>query len=205
MKFYVPFDMQVYNNFVKANQTQNLQYTYNLTKDSIVIDAGGYRGEFTDIIHNKYNCSVHIFEPIKSMFDALESKFSSNPKIIINQLGLSNSTKKDIIYLDNDGSSLYGSGNSETIQCIDISKYLRSNKIQSVDLLKLNIEGSEYDVIERLIDQKMLSTIKNLQVQFHRFIPDCDTRRMAIHKQLSKTHTLAWNYDWIWESWSIIE
>ncbi len=33
MKFYVPFDMQVYNNFVNANQTQNLQYTYNLTKD----------------------------------------------------------------------------------------------------------------------------------------------------------------------------
>lgn len=205
MKFYVPFDEQVYNNFVKDNQTQNLQYTYNLTKDSIVIDAGAYQGEFTNIIHNKYDCSIHIFEPIKSMYNLLESKFSSNPKIIINQLGLSNSTKEDIIYLNNDGSSLYGNGSSETINCIDIVEYLRSNKIRSVDLLKLNIEGSEYDVIERLIDQKMLSTIKNLQVQFHRFVPDCDIRRMSIHEQLSKTHTLLWNYDWIWESWSIIE
>jgi hypothetical protein len=128
MKFYVPFDIQVYNNFVNDNQTQNLQYTYNLTKNSIVIDAGGYRGEFTDIIHNKYDCFVHIFEPIKSMFDALQTKFSSNPKIIINQLGLSNSTEEDIIYLDDDGSSLYGTGSSETINCIDISKYLRSKQ-----------------------------------------------------------------------------
>ena len=60
-------------------------------------------------------------------------------------------------------------------------------------------------LIERLIEQKMLSSIKNLQVQFHRFIPDCDIRRSKIHKELSKTHTLSWNYDWIWESWTIIE
>jgi FkbM family methyltransferase len=205
MKFYVPFDVNVYNNFVHDNNTRGLQTLYNLNSESLVIDAGGYNGEFTETIHAKYNCSVHIFEPIKSMFDALESKFSSNPKIIVNQLGLSNSTRDDIIYLDNDGSSLYGTGDSETIQCIDVSKYLQLNKIQLVDLFKLNIEGAEYDVIERLIDQKQLTTIKNLQVQFHRFIPDCDIRRANIHKQLSKTHTLTWNYDWIWESWAIIE
>lgn len=205
MKFYVPFDDSVYNNFVRDNSIQSLQTSYNLTSESLVIDGGGYQGEFTEKIHTKYNCSVHVFEPIKTMFDALESKFSSNPKIIVNQLGLSNSTREDIIYLDNDGSSLYGEGNFEKIQCIDISKYLRSNKIQSIDLLKLNIEGAEFDVIERLIDQQMISHIKNLQVQFHRFIPDCDIRRSAIHEQLSKTHTLSWNYDWIWESWSIIE
>ena len=94
MKFYVPFDIQVYNNFVNDNRKQNLQYTYKLTKESIVIDAGGYKGEFANIIHNKYDCSVHVFEPVQSMYDLLYSKFISNPKIFINQLGLSNSTKE---------------------------------------------------------------------------------------------------------------
>jgi len=205
MKFYVPFDIHVYNNFIHDNSKYDLQFNYNLTNESIVIDAGGYEGEFTSNIYSKFNCTVHVFEPVRSMYELLKMKFDSNPKIFINQLGLSNSDHETTIYLNQDGSSIYGNGPSEIISCIDIVAYLHDHDISTIDLIKLNIEGDEYDVIERLIEKKLISYVKNLQVQFHRFIPDCNIRRDKIHKHLSKTHTLQWNYDWIWESWSLNE
>lgn len=40
------------------------RYQYNLTPDSLVIDLGGFRGEFAATIHQRYNCRVEIYEPV---------------------------------------------------------------------------------------------------------------------------------------------
>lgn len=72
MKFYVPFDIHVYNNFIHDNSKYDLQFNYNLTNESIVIDAGGYEGEFTNNIYSKFNCTVHVFEPVRSMYESLK-------------------------------------------------------------------------------------------------------------------------------------
>ena len=43
---------------------------------------------------------------------------------------------------------------------------------EPIDLLNINIEGSEFAVLERLIETGKLDLIKEIQVQFHDFAPD---------------------------------
>ena len=39
-----------------------------------------------------------------------------------------------------------------------------------IDLLKINIEGGEYEVLENLIENDLIKNIDNIQIQFHDFV-----------------------------------
>jgi hypothetical protein len=54
---------------------------YNLNQNSIVIDLGGYKGQFASDIHSKYLCKVLVFDPIKSYFELIQGRFKKNSYI----------------------------------------------------------------------------------------------------------------------------
>ena len=75
-----------------------------------------------------------------------------------------------------------------------------------VDLIKINIEGGEYEVLESLIADNKLSMFKNLQIQFHDFIIENAKERMSkIQQELAKTHVLTYQYEFVWENWKLKE
>ena len=47
---------------------------YDLSKDSLVFDIGGFKGEWSHTISKKYNCDIYIFEPVKTFFDQIKNK-----------------------------------------------------------------------------------------------------------------------------------
>ena len=72
------------------------------------------------------------------------------------------------------------------------------------DLIKINIVGEEYEVLEILLKNNMISIFKNIQVQFHDFIVDNAKERMiAIQKKLALTHVLTFQYEFVWENWKL--
>ena len=71
----------------------------------------------------------------------------------------------------------------------------------SIDLMKINIEGAEYDLLEHLIENKFVENIKDIQVQFHDFVPNAEARMKNIQAGLSKTHYLTYQYPFVWENW----
>ena len=78
---------------------------------------------------------------------------------------------------------------------------MRQNKIERIDLMKMNIEGGEYDLLDHLIETGFIRNIENIQVQFHDFVPEAKQRMMKIQKELSKTHRLTYQYIFVWENW----
>ena len=71
-------------------------------------------------------------------------------------------------------------------------------------MIKINIEGGEYEVLEALLESGMISIFKNLQIQFHDFIIDNASERMEnIQVQLAKTHKITYQYKFVWENWVI--
>ena len=42
----------------------SLRLQYDLKPESLVFDVGGYRGEWAREIASRYNCHIHIFEPV---------------------------------------------------------------------------------------------------------------------------------------------
>ena len=70
-----------------------------------------------------------------------------------------------------------------------------------VDLMKINIEGGEYDGLDKLVGTGLIKGIKSIQVQFHDFVPDAEKRVKDIHDKLQVTHIPTYQYEFVWENW----
>lgn len=184
---------------------ETLRLNYPLSEKSIVFDVGGYKGEFATSIMNKYNCIVHTFEPIPEFYSIIENKFSNNNKLISHRFGLSNRTHaQQIAVLDNSSSVFASSGDKIQIQLKNVIEFMQENEIAKVDLIKINIEGGEYDLLECLIQNNLINSFVNIQVQFHDFVIENARNRMSnIQSVLSKTHELTYQYDFVWENWKL--
>lgn len=187
----------------KVNGDQTLRLEYELNEHSCVFDLGGYKGEFASAIMNKYNCTVFIFEPIPFLYDIILNKFSNNKKLHPYCFGLYDKTIKQKISLSDNGSSLFITNTKMVeIQLKSMVEFLKENKFQNIDLIKINIEGAEYDLMDSLINNHCIPYFKNIQIQFHDFlIPDAKIRMRNIQEQLQKTHELTYQYEFVWENW----
>jgi len=57
---------------------------------------------------------------------------------------------------------------SESVECIDFSRYIAANfSTQDEIILKLDIEGAEYQVLSKMIADNTISFINELYIEFH--------------------------------------
>jgi FkbM family methyltransferase len=187
----------------KGDETLRLDYPLN--ENSVVFDVGGYKGEFASQIFDKYNCTIYVFEPIPEFFDIIKGKFSHNRKVKPFCFGLSDKTMSTEISLLDNSSSLYvQQENAITIQLQRAVDFINEQSISDIDLIKINIEGAEYNLLEDLIAADYISRFKNIQVQFHDFVVEHAKERMNnIQTQLAKTHELTYQYEFVWENWKL--
>jgi len=73
-------------------------------------------------------------------------------------------------YLEKRGRKL----NSYTVDVDVLSSYIND----TIDFLKIDIEGPEFDVLEELVSQKKLHLIAEIQLEYH-YIPDAYTRPLS--------------------------
>tara|TARA_Y100000034_G_scaffold105927_1_gene134178 strand:+ start:536439 stop:537095 length:657 start_codon:yes stop_codon:yes gene_type:complete len=187
----------------EVNGDETLRLDYPLNENAVVLDLGGFKGEFAEKIFDKYQSNIHVFEPVKSFFNIIESKFNDNPKVSVYHYGLSDADKEVSISSTGDASSVFiASKDSEKVQLKSILDFITEHNLVEVDLIKINIEGGEYEVLEALLANDRVKMFKNLQIQFHDFIIENARERMEnIQQQLSKTHELTYQYDFVWENW----
>jgi len=190
----------------RGDETHRLNYSLN--EQSVVVDLGGYQGDFAAAIYERYKTTVHVFEPMPSFFEHCVRRFHDNVKIISHCYGLSASAGNFPITNSANGSSFINKIDQEEtliaeIRAADLT--FNALGLDKIDLLKINIEGGEYDVLPCLIDSGWINNIRNIQVQFHNFVPDAENKRNEIIKKLSKTHRQTWCYEFIWENWELID
>lgn len=185
---------------------ETIRLDYDLDSNSLVIDLGGYKGQWASDIYSKFNCHILIFEPVKVFSERISQRFSKNPNIKVFCMALGASSRQETIFLGNDGTSLYGnSSEKELIQFQDVAKIFIDQNIQNVDLLKVNIEGGEYELLPRLIESGLITKIKNIQVQFHNITPGSEMNMGIIQQKLSQTHRPTYQYKFVWENWVRID
>lgn len=176
------------------NNLEHIRYEYDLNHTSSVIDVGAYQGEWANEIHARYDCSVVVVEPTEYI-----RGYQYGP--IFNKAAGTHNGKMSFggrAYY----SSVFELGDHE-YECFDVNKLLSSYE-KGIDLLKINIEGAEYDVLQHIIGAGLHTRIKNIQVQFHQIagVP-YELWHREIAKKLSETHLLTWQYPYCWENWQL--
>tara|TARA_B110000003_G_C16500953_1_gene477379 strand:- start:40 stop:687 length:648 start_codon:yes stop_codon:yes gene_type:complete len=204
-KKYFPsnFD-KAYKKWIKSGGDDKYRYDFDLNKKSLVLDFGGYKGQWASDIYSKYNCKIIIFEPVQEFYLKIQQRFKLNKNISVNCFALGKNNRDEKIYLNADGSSLYvASENYELIKYIDLSTFFNENKICQVDLIKINIEGGEYELLNTLINTSLISKIKHIQVQFHNINENSNYEMNLISDKLKKTHNLNFDFEFIWQDWTL--
>lgn len=193
------------NPWRKVDGDNSLRIEYPLDENSIVFDLGGYRGDWTNSIFTKYGSNLFVFEPVELYANEIRKRFIDNNKIKVYSFGISSKEETLEISVNGVASSVFKPNSNQTVPCQlkEAINVLDSLGITSIDLMKINIEGGEYDLLEHLIATKKTSSIKNIQVQFHDFVDNSEKRMINIQNKLKNTHELTYQYKYIWENWKI--
>ncbi|WP_235299313.1 FkbM family methyltransferase [Portibacter marinus] len=197
---------EILRKWKEENKSRNYRYTYpDLGKNSLVLDLGGYEGQWASDIYSRYRCKMLVFEPNPSFCNQIKERFELNPDIEVYCFGLAPKDQQISLGIDKDSTSVYKCGNKSIIANLKgISEFIDQRKIDEVDLMKINIEGGEYELLEYLISSGLINKIKQIQVQFHHFMPNAKKRMYEIQSQLQKTHYTTYQFPFLWENWKIL-
>lgn len=182
-----------------------LRLAYPLTAGSVVVDVGGYIGTWSQQIRDRYDCRIHIFEPVSSYRADIEKRFNGCAKISVHPYGLADRTTQTRIAVRGDASTvlMHGEEQSESIELRDVAEVLEPMREQGINLIKINIEGGEFDLLPRMIQTGLTNACLDIQVQFHPWVPHASERRKEIQQALSRTHRLTYEYPFVWENWRL--
>lgn len=207
-KIYVQRDLfsRSANKWFADKGDETLRLNYKLDKTSIVFDVGGYLGDYAKAINQKFGCKVYLFEPVPKFYNECVKRFSNNQSIICLNYGLSSKPGWFEMNINNNKSSFkqieIGSQRQQA-EVRSITEVVKELGIQNIDLIKINIEGGEYDLLPTIIETGLIKHIQHVQVQFHNFIEGAIENRLGIRKSLELTHREMWNYEFVWESWKL--
>jgi FkbM family methyltransferase len=182
-----------------------LRVEYDLNSESTVLDVGGFMGQWTSDIFSRYCAHVYVFEPLPQFADSIARRFKRNARVQIYPFGLSDKSGVFNLYPDEDGTSTF-QRSSEPVpaQFRAASEVFKECGFEHVDLMKINIEGGEYSLLEHLMDTGWIHRIANIQVQFHDIMPESRQHMIAIQDRLTMTHRITWQYPLVWENWEAL-
>jgi FkbM family methyltransferase len=178
-----------------------------LSPDSLVIDLGGYQGQWASDIFSMHGCRIFVFEPVPEFAQDIGRRFASNPRISVFPFALGERDGTASLAINANSSSFFKSacGHVVSVRIVEIMSFLRERGLETVDLMKINTEGAEYDLLDHLIDRGAIRSFKNLQIQFHDFVAGADRRRNAIRQELLQTHRVTYDFPFVWENWRRID
>ena len=183
----------------------------NLNKGSYVIDCGANVGEFTKLFLEK-GFIVDAFEPDPIAINELKKKCKNNKNLNLFQsaVGLKDNTQKLFRYRKFDkndpystqGSSLldYRSGTNKPFVEIKVINFINHIKKQKkeISLLKMDIEGSEIEILNKIIDLNIHDKIKYIFVETHeRFSHKLGLETAKLKLRIKNLNINNINLDWV--------
>ena len=89
-----------------------------LTQDDLVLDAGGYQGEWTAGMLVRYGCRSQIFEPVPHFAQHCCDMYQNNARVRVHQAALGGNKRTTRFNLADNGTSEFkGSAASDVFTC----------------------------------------------------------------------------------------
>jgi len=178
----------------------------------VFIDAGAHAGEAISFYLDKNptlkDCTVYFFEPnpqyanlLKEMENRKDYKIIYRPEAVwIKNEMLSFYIAKD--QWGDVGSTLFADKKEQLeldrplrVKALDFAEFLTSNfSEKDYVIVKMDIEGAEYKVIEHLINTQAINLINELWVEWHdMFYPDVD--HFSVRYKLSGADVAVYHWE----------
>ncbi|MFO1477295.1 MAG: FkbM family methyltransferase [Verrucomicrobiota bacterium] len=153
-----------------------------------IVYAGGVGGDITfeHALVNRCGCRIELFDPSPSGLKTMELPENRIPQFRFHPVALTSKVGTISMAPPPPGEvSWYAQGNdSATIQVpsTDLASLMRKNGHEHIDLIKIDIEGSEYEVIEDILKKRI--PIRQICVEYHHGIVPGIRRSQTIRSML---------------------
>lgn len=146
-----------------------------------ILDFGAHIGSFS-ILAARAGARVLAFEPDPSNFALLEENVRPYPAVQAVPLAVAGASgtrtmRRQIRCSTSGWSFLESAGDSQPAVCISLPEILDRWRITHVDLLKLNVEGAEYEIM-RASPISVLRKAKRIFLEFHDY-HGCDSSEIS--------------------------
>ena len=184
-----------------------------LREINIFIDIGAHKGTYTDLILNNLLVinKLILIEPQKNIFEFIKNKYKNNKNIIIYNNAISNKEKLMKLFINkhdltssltevdkknkylNLKAKLFGGSINQmitkkyNIKAINLKKLAKKEKIDYVDLIKIDTEGHEFQVLQGAGDF-LKKNVKYIIVEFHNSNIFINYDPIKIEKYLKKNN-----------------
>ena len=172
----------------------NFVYRPDLSSSSVVIDAGcSYQADFSVCLIGRHGVRSFGVDPTRKHRQALkrlEAEYPGRFQHLSCAIAASDGTLTFHESRDNESGSLFtdhvnvlrDETTSYDVEALTLGTLLRRVGVESVDILKLDLEGAEYDLFERLTPEE-LRPFRQVFVEFHHHavghFGEADTRRLV--------------------------
>jgi FkbM family methyltransferase len=140
-------------------------------KEPLIIDCGSNIGISILYFSKKYpNSKIIAFEPDKNIFETLKENIEinnlKNKITLINKAVWKSEESLNFLPDNSDGGKIDNTENTETqkIKAVRLKDFIKDNE---VDFLKIDIEGSEFEVIKDC--EEILGNVKNIFLEYHSY------------------------------------
>ena len=166
------FDLKILNPEISCINFDDL-LKEKICKNPLIFDIGANKGQSIQKYIKIFDQpTIHSFEPIKTEFDYMYKKFKNNKNIFLNNVALGDKTEeKEFNIAAKTGNSSFNKINPGTnwlkvrskqfkttetsyvtsvqkVNCIRLDDYFKDNKINLIDLMKIDTQGYEDKVLE---------------------------------------------------------
>jgi FkbM family methyltransferase len=183
-----------------------------LGRGSLAVDCGANVGRVTALLAAR-GAEVYAFEPNPHAFDVLAQRFASNPRVHCVAKAVAATEGKARLHLHVDaledqltwstGSSLLATkpnvdpSTFVEVETVDLDTFLHDLG-RIVRVLKLDVEGAEIEILERLLETDRLRSVEHVLVEMHdRRIPGLERRGAELRRRLDASAYGHVHLDWV--------
>ena len=180
--------------------------TTGISDSTVLVSFGlGEDVTFESALIERFGCSVFGFDPTPRSIQYIAKtvsnpRFCSFPYALADRDGLIKFTPPPESVADQVSASAYAKydamdSNAISVPCLTLSSIQKTFNIQKIDILKMDIEGAEFAVIEQAAASGWLSEISQLLVEFHHFLPDLTSTQTR--NAISQLRAAGFDISWI--------
>ena len=133
----------------------------NISSNSIIYSCGIAQNISFDLdISNKFDCDVFLFDPTKNSNEFMRS--INNPKLKFYNIGIWKFDGNIKFYHPNDpnngnlsATNFFNTQTYFTLPCKSISTLMNEHNHKLIDVLKMDIEGASFEILNDLLDKKI--------------------------------------------------
>ncbi len=146
-------------------------------KSIIVFDIGANQGYYSMyVLANNRQSFVYSFEPTKKSYLSIKENLAINSlenRCMVIQKGVGGYTRN--CYIRTEGRDVdYAlcddiNENLDKVECLGINETIEMFRLSTIDVLKMNCEGFEYEILEN-ISVENLKKIKSIRMEYHNIV-----------------------------------